>query len=76
MVVLLLVKRNKEREVGPVPILLITHVITNSVKSNEKMSCNSITSRIFFYGIDKINFIALRWNLVMYAMLQLRQALI
>ena len=54
---LLLVKRNKEREVGPVPIPLIAHVVTNSVKSNKKMFSNSITSRILWYR--KINFIAL-----------------
>ena len=35
MVVLLLVKRSKESEVGPVSILLITHVVTNPVTSNE-----------------------------------------
>ena len=44
MVVLLLVERNKEREVGPVPILLIAHVVTNSVKSSKKM---------YFYGTER-----------------------
>jgi len=44
MVILLLVERNKEREVGPVPILLIAHVVTNSVKSSKKM---------YFYGTER-----------------------